>query len=94
MKKTTDGVEKAFKPYKKQEIELVLSIVPTHRNVKNLAKSLGRTENAIYVIYNLAYSGKWLKEWLSDLGPHQDNVGSKVAASKKKLGIFVGHQPH
>jgi hypothetical protein len=93
MKTKANGVPKAFEPYSKEEIQLVLSMVPTHTNVKNLAKSLGRTQGAIYTVYNLAYSGKWLKQFLKDLGPHQDNVATKVASTKKKLGIFIGHEP-
>jgi len=93
MKTKADGVPKAFERYTKEEIELILSLTPTYSNVNNLAKSLGRTEDAIYTIYSLAYSGKWLKQMLSGLGPHQNNVATKVAAAKKKLGIFIGHEP-
>lgn len=93
MKKKSDGVPKAFDPYTKQEVELILSLAPTHSNVKNLAKSPGRTENAIYLIYYLAYSGKWLKGSLKSLGPDQNNIATKVAAAKRKFGIFIGHEP-
>ena len=93
MKTKADGVPKAFERYTKEEIELILSLTPTYGNVKNLAKSLGRSTGAIYVIYNHAYSGKWLKKSLKALGPHQNNVDTKIAAAKKKLGIFIGHEP-
>ena len=93
MKTKADGVPKAFERYTKEEIELILSLTPTYGNVKNLAKSLGRTEDAIETIYHFAYSGKWLKQSLKALEPQQSNVVTKVAAAKKKLGIFIGHEP-
>jgi hypothetical protein len=93
MQKKGRRAPKAFEPYTNQEVELILSILPTHRNVKNLAKALGRTQDAIYTIYKLAYSGRWLKQSLQALGDDQDNVMTKVGRAKTKLGIFVGHQP-
>ena len=92
MKTKKDGIPNAFAPYKQQEINLILSLVPTHGNVRNLAKSLGRSNDAIYVIYHRAYSGRWLKDVLNRTEDTQDNVVTKVARAKKKLGIFVGHE--
>lgn len=93
MRTKKDGPPRAFDPYRREEIELVLSLVPTRANVRNLAKSLGRSDDAIYTLYQLAYSGKWLKSQLARFGTHQDNVMTKIAAAKKKLGMFVGHIP-
>ncbi len=93
MKKKSDGVARAFERYSQQEVDLILSLVPTHTNVKNLAKSLGRTQDAIYVVYNYAYSGRWLKRDLADMDEHQNNVLTKIAKAKKKSGIFIGHEP-
>jgi hypothetical protein len=93
VKTKKDGVPHAFTPYKQEEINLILTLAPTHGNVKNLAKSLGRTADAIYTIYHLAYSGRWLKDLLNDMKDSQDNVVTKVARAKKRLGIFVGHAP-
>jgi len=81
-----------FNPYKQEEVNLILSLAPTHANVKNLAKSLGRTPDAIYTIYNLAYSGRWLKDTLNDMEDSQDNVATKIARAKKRQGIFIGHE--
>lgn len=92
MKTKADGVPKAFDRYSKQEVELILTLPPTNTNVRNLAKALGRTEDAIFTIYFMAYSGKWLKSMSKDMKPHQDNVVTKVTAAKKKLGIFIGHE--
>ena len=93
MRTKMDGPPKAFDPYSKEEIEMILSLVPTRVNVKNIARSLGRSEDAIYTIYELAYSGRWLKSQLAGFGSHQDNVMTKIGAAKKKLGISIGHIP-
>ena len=93
MKKKSDGIARAFERYSQQEVNLILSLVPTHTNVKNLAKSLGRTEDAIYMVYNYAYSGRWLKRDLADMDEHQNNVLTKIAKAKRRSGIFIGHEP-
>ncbi len=93
MKTKADGIPKAFEPYKQKEIELILSLVPNKTNTANLANSLGRSFNAIATIYHLAYSGKWLKNALAEIKDTQDNVTTKVAKAKTKLGIFIGHEP-
>jgi len=93
MKTKADGVPKAFEPYKQREIDLILSLTPTHLNVRNLSVSLGRSEEAIGTVFSLAYSGKWLKGMLGQMGESQNNVVTKIARAKKRLGIFVGHEP-
>ena len=92
MKTKKDGIPNAFNPYKQEEVNLILTLAPTHANVKNLAKSLGRTTDAIYTIYHMAYSGRWLKDTLNDMTDSQDNVVTKIARAKKKLGVFIGHE--
>ena len=92
MKTKKDGIPNAFNPYKQEEVNLILTLAPTHANVKNLAKSLGRTTDAIYTVYRLAYSGRWLKNILTGMEDSQDNVATKIVRAKKKLGIFVGHK--
>lgn len=94
MKTKADGIPRAFEPYKQREIDLILSTVPTHTNVKNLAESLGRTQDAIYTVYNLAYSSKWLGKLLKGIKEDQDNVVTKVARAKKQIGLFIGHEVH
>ena len=92
MKTKKDGIPNAFNPYKQEEINLILTLAPTHANVKNLAKSLGRSTDAIYTVYHLAYSGRWLKDTLNGMGDAQDNVATKIARAKKKHGIFIGRE--
>jgi hypothetical protein len=91
VKTKKDGVPNAFNPYKQEEVNLILTLAPTHANVKNLAKSLGRTTDAIYTVYHLAYSGRWLKDTLNATGDSQDNVVTKIARAKKRLGLFEGY---
>ena len=93
MRKRSEKLPRAFARYSQQEVDLILSLVPTYANVKNLAKSLGRSEDAIYVVYHYAYSGKWLKRDLAEMEKHQDNIITKIAKAKKKHGIFIGHEP-
>jgi len=93
MRKKSPSVPRAFERYSQQEVNLILSLVPTYNNVKNLAKSLGRSEDAIYVVYNYAYSGKWLKRDLAELDENQNNVLRKIANAKKRIGIFIGYEP-
>lgn len=93
MKTKSNGVVRAFERYYQEEVNLILSMIPTHNNVRNLAKSLGRTKDAIYVVYNYAYSGKWLKRDLAMMDEHQNNVLTKIAKAKNKYGLFIGHEP-
>lgn len=93
MKTKKDGPPRAFDRYYDEEIELILSVTPTYANVRILAKSLGRSEEAIWTIYELAYSRKWLKGQLKRFGPDQDNVMTKISRAKKKIGIIVGYKP-
>ncbi len=93
MKKKSEKLPRAFAPYSQQEVNLILSLVPTYENKKNLAKSLGRSKKAINLVYKLAYSGRWLKRDLTELGEHQNNVLTKIAVAKKRLKIFIGYTP-
>jgi hypothetical protein len=82
--------------YTRDQVRLILSQVPTHDNAKLLARALGRTTEAIRLIQNLAYSGKWLKETLSNPGcqdPEAENIHKLVGEVKKELGIAIGHMP-
>lgn len=80
------------KPYSQKDIDLILSLVPNKTNLSNLAAALGRGTGAIGMIYEIAYSGKLLKQNLDDNDPG-DDVFDKIARAKKKLGIFIGFEP-
>jgi hypothetical protein len=89
LKTKKDGIPRAFTPYEQEEINLILTLPPTHSNVKNLAKSLGRTTDAIYTVYHIAYNRRWLKDLLNGMKDSQDNVVTKIARAKKKHGTFI-----
>ena len=89
MRKKSDGIEKAFAPYNQKEIDLILSLVPNKTNTLNLAKSLGRSFDAIGMIYQIAYSGNMLKNSLASMKESQNNVIAKIARTKKKYGIYI-----
>jgi hypothetical protein len=92
MKTKAHGIPKAFDPYSQEEITLILTLPPTNQSIRILAKSLGRSEEAIKAIYKLAYSGKWLKNSVARIGGRH-NVFDKIGAAKKELGIVIGHRP-
>jgi len=93
MRTKSASIPKAFDPYTQKEIDLILSLVPNKRNTQNLAKSLGRSFDAIAMVYIWAYSGRMLKNALANMKDTQDNVVTKVASAKKRLGIYIGHEP-
>jgi len=80
------------KPYTQAEIDLVLSVIPSQTNLTNLASALGRTRDAIGMVYEIAYNVKLLRDNLDDANPRND-VFQKIANAKTKLGIFIGYGP-
>jgi hypothetical protein len=80
------------KPYSQEEIDLILSVIPNGTNLTNLASALGRTTDAIGMIYEIAYNVKLLRDNLDDNNPRND-VFQKIANAKTKLGIFIGYNP-
>jgi hypothetical protein len=85
--------KRRMETYAQAEVDLILSLPPTQRNLLNLAVSLERSKNAIAVVYQLAYSGNWLKKTLKGTTDRNDNVHTKIANAKRRLGIFIGHRP-
>ena len=89
MKTKADGIAKAFEPYSQKEIDLILSLVPNKTNTTNLARSLGRSFDAIAMVYHWAYSGRMLRNALASMKNTQDNVVAKVAKAKAgRTGTF------
>ena len=94
MKTKKAGVPKAHEHYRQEEINLILSQLPTHTSMANLSKSLGRTEEAIKMIFVRAYDGKFLRESIRDLSPRaRQNLILQIVKAREELGIFVGHRP-
>lgn len=78
------------KPYSQEEIDLILSLVPNSTNAITLSKVLGRSDNAIKMIYQIVYSGKLLKKNVEGVG---NDVFDKIADAKKRAKIFIGYEP-
>ena len=73
------------RPYRDGELEVILSLAPTAANIKWLSTLLERSEEAIEVVYKLAF----------EHGPFGSEAGiqeRKVVEAKKRVGIVIGRQ--
>jgi len=73
------------KPYAPGELEVILSLAPTRNNIGYLSELLGRTEDAIEVVYKLAF----------EHGPFGKEAGiqmRKVLKAKRRVGIAIGRK--
>ena len=71
-------------PYKEGELEVILSLAPTCANIQWLSRLLDRSEEAIAIVYKVAFF---------DPGPfgRGDKIQvRKVLAAKQRLGIRIG----
>ena len=72
-------------PYKEGELEVILSLPPTIANIHWLSKLLDRSEEAVSIVYKIAF----------DHGPFAKGATvqqRKVMAAKKNVGIGVGRK--
>lgn len=72
-------------PYKSGELEVILSLSPTATNIHWLSVLLERSEEAIAIVYKIAF----------EQGVFKDAVGiqqRKVLAAKKRLNMPIGRQ--
>jgi len=73
------------RPYREGELEVILSLAPTASNIKWLSVLLERSEDAVEVVYKLAF----------EHGPFGSEAGiqeRKVVEAKKRVGIVIGRQ--
>jgi hypothetical protein len=73
------------KPYRAGELEVILSLAPTSKNIAILAELLGRSEKAIKVVYKIAF----------EHGPFGKDAGiqeEKILAAKQRVGISIGRK--
>ena len=75
--------ERKGQPYRDGELEVILSLVPTEANVARLAQLLGRSEEAITIVYRIAYER-------GDFGQSAEAQRRKIHAARRRLGIVVG----
>ncbi|MDB4368533.1 hypothetical protein N9Z58_00185 [bacterium] len=69
--------------YKDGELETILSLVPTKDNIARLSALLERSEQAIRIVYRIAYQH-------GSFGKDAKAQEKKVLAAKKKVGIVLG----
>ena len=69
--------------YKDGELETILSLVPTKDNIARLSALLERSEQAIRIVYRIAYQH-------GSFGKDAKAQEKNVLAAKKKVGIVLG----
>lgn len=77
--------ERGGKPYKEGELEIILSLAPTKANVKWLSTLLGRSEEAIKIVYKIAFEH-------GPFGENADIQERKIIEAKEKVGICIGRK--
>ena len=71
--------------YRPGELETILSLVPTKKNIEILSELLDRNEGAIEIVYRIAYGhGPFAKD--------ANTQNQKILDAKKCVGIAVGRQ--
>lgn len=72
-------------PYKSGELEVILSLVPTEKNIQHLSELLDRSEEAIKIVYRIAYEH-------GPFGERADIQEKKVIQAKTRVGIAIGRK--
>lgn len=73
------------RPYIAGELEVILSLAPTSNNIAFLGELLGRSQEAIELVYKIAF----------EHGPFGKDAGiqeEKILAAKKRVGISIGRK--
>jgi hypothetical protein len=73
------------KPYKTGELETILSLAPTEANIKWLSTLLERSEDAIEIVYRIAFDhGRF--------GKDATIQETKIIEAKERVGIKIGRK--
>ena len=80
---SADGPPRRGHVYKAGELEVILSLAPTSVNIRHLAQLLERSEEAITLVYRLAYD-------YGPFGATADAQRRKVRKAKMRVGIEIG----
>lgn len=72
-------------PYKDGELETILSLAPTESNIKWLSKLLERSEEAIEIVYKIAFDH-------GPFGKNADIQERKILEAKERVGIKIGRK--
>jgi hypothetical protein len=73
------------KPYAPGELEVILSLAPTQKNIALLSELLQRSREAIQVVYKIAF----------EHGPFGKDSGiqeRKILKAKRRVGIAIGRK--
>ena len=77
--------ERKWKIYKDGELEIILSLVPTSKNISYLSRLLDRSESAIKIVYKIAYES-------GPFGKNADIQERKIIKAKNNVGIIMGRK--
>jgi hypothetical protein len=75
--------ERKGQHYKDGELETILSMAPTIQNIQFLSELLGRSTDAIEIVYKLAFEH-------GSFGKDADIQKAKILEAKKRVGISIG----
>lgn len=73
------------KPYRAGELEVILSLPPTKNNLKWLSMLLERSEEAIMIVYKIAF----------EHGPFGERASiqeKKIIEAKNRVGVVIGRK--
>lgn len=73
------------KPYREGELETILSLAPTEANIKWLSTLLERSEQAIEIVYRIAFEH-------GPFGKRADIQEQKILDAKERVGIRIGRK--
>ncbi|MBT1077181.1 MULTISPECIES: hypothetical protein [Geobacter] len=73
------------KPYKDGELEVILSLAPTKDNIRWLSILLERSEEAIEIVYKIAFEH-------GPFGENADIQERKIIDAKERVGISIGRR--
>lgn len=77
--------DRTGKPYKDGELEVILSLAPTKTNIRWLSTLLERSEEAIKIVYKIAFEH-------GPFGENADIQEKKIIDAKEKVGISIGRK--
>ena len=72
-------------PYRDGELETILSLAPTDSNIRWLSRLLERSEEAIEIVYKIAFGH-------GPFGKGADIQEQKITEAKKRVGIRLGRK--
>lgn len=79
------GSQRTGKAYKDGELEVILSLAPTKANIKWLSILLERSEEAIEIVYKIAFQH-------GPFGENADVQERKIFEAKERVGIKLGRK--